>query len=81
MGDFILMNNRNDFDWLNDNSRLFLSRGYLPEGQSPEERLRVISDRAEEILGVKGFSDKFYGYLGKGYYSLSSPVWSNFATE
>src|SRR5574344_490521 len=81
MGDFILMNNRKDFDWLNDNSRLFLSRGYLPEGQSPEERLRVISDRAEEILGIKGFSDKFYGYLGKGYYSLSSPVWSNFATE
>lgn len=81
MGDFILMNNRKDFDWLNENSRLFLSRGYLPEGQSPEERLRVISDRAEEILGIKGFSDKFYGYLGKGYYSLSSPVWSNFATE
>ena len=81
MGDFILMNNRKDFEWLNDNSRLFLSRGYLPEGQSPEERLRAISDRAEEILGIKGFSDKFYGYLGKGYYSLSSPVWSNFATE
>lgn len=81
MGDFILMNNRQDFDWLNENSRLFLSRGYLPEGQSPEERLRVISDRAEEILGIKGFSDKFYGYLGKGYYSLSSPVWSNFATD
>ena len=75
------MNNRKDFDWLNENSRLFLSRGYLPEGQSPEERLRVISDRAEEILGIKGFSDKFYGYLGKGYYSLSSPVWSNFATD
>ena len=81
MGDFILMNNRKDFDWLNDNSRLFLSRGYLSEGQSPEERLRVISDRAEDILGIEGFSDKFYSYLGKGYYSLSSPVWSNFATE
>ena len=81
MGEFILMNNRKDFDWLNENSRLFLSRGYLPEGQSPEERLRVISDRAEEILSIKGFSDKFYGYLGKGYYSLSSPVWSNFATD
>ena len=55
MGDFILMNNRKEFDWLNENSRLFLSRGYLPEGQSPEERLRVISDRAEEILGIKVF--------------------------
>lgn len=75
------MKNRENFDWLNDNSRLFLSRGYLPEGQTPEERLKTISDRAEEILGIEGFSDKFYGYLGKGYYSLSSPIWSNFSTN
>ena len=74
------MNDRKDFEWLNDDSRLFLSRGYLPEGQTPEERLRVISDSAEKILGIKGFSDKFYNYLGKGYYSLSSPIWSNFGT-
>ena len=32
-----------DIKWLNENSRLFLSRGYLKEGQSPEERLKEIS--------------------------------------
>lgn len=71
---------REDFYWLNDDSRLFLSRGYLMEGQTAEERLKDISDRAEEILGIDGFSNKFYNYLSKGYYSLSTPVWTNFGS-
>src|SRR5574344_2671383 len=72
---------KDDFYWLTDNSRLFLSRGSLSEGQEPEERLREISDTAERILGIEGFSDKFYGYLSKGYYSLSTPVWTNFGNS
>ena len=72
---------RKDFYWLTENSRLFLSRGYLQEGEEPEERLKVIAQTAEDILGIKGFADKFYGYLGKGYYSLSTPVWTNFGTN
>ena len=68
------------FKWLNENSRKFLEGGYLPEGVSPEQRLKDISNHAEKILGIKGFSDKFYKYLSKGYYSLSSPVWANFGT-
>lgn len=72
---------RDDFYWLTENSRLFLSRGYLSEGQEPEERLKEISDEAERILGIEGFSDKFYGYLSKGYYSLSTPVWTNFGNS
>lgn len=67
--------------WLNENSRLFLERGYLLEGVEAEDRIREIADKAEEILGIKGFSDKFYDYMSKGYYSLSSPVWSNFGLE
>ena len=50
------------------------------KGQTPEERLKQISDTAENILGIDGFSDKFYGYLSKGFYSLSTPVWTNFGT-
>lgn len=69
------------FYWLTEDSRTFLSRGYLAEGQTAEERLRVITDRAEEILGITGFSDKMYAYLSKGYYSLSTPVWTNFGTN
>ena len=66
------------FEWLNKESRKFLSRGYLLEGQTPEERIRQIANKAEEYLGIPGYADKFYDYMGKGYFSLSSPVWSNY---
>lgn len=69
------------FKWLNDHSRNFLASGYLTEGVSPEERIREIADRAEQILKIPGFSDKFYGYMSEGFYSLASPVWSNFGKE
>lgn len=64
--------------WLNEHSQMFLSRGYLTKGVTAKERIKIIADKAEEILEIKGFSDKFYKYMSKGYYSLSSPVWSNF---
>ena len=66
------------FEWLTDHSRQFLASGYLPEGVSAEERISEIADRAEQILEIPGFSDKFYKYMGEGYFSLASPVWSNF---
>ncbi len=69
------------FEWLNEQSEKFLKRGYLIEGVTAQERVKQIADRAEEILGIDGYSDKFYDYMGKGYYSLSSPVWSNFGTN
>ena len=40
------------FKWLNENSRKFLASGYLKKGVSPEERIREVADRAEEILGI-----------------------------
>jgi ribonucleoside-diphosphate reductase alpha chain len=52
--------------WLNDYSRQFLAKGYLSEGQSPEERLRFIAEKAQSILGIEGFADKFYGYYVEG---------------
>jgi ribonucleoside-diphosphate reductase alpha chain len=69
------------FEWLNKESRKFLSRGYLLEGQTPEERIRQIADKAEEYLGIPGYADKFYDYMGRGFFSLSSPVWSNYGVE
>lgn len=71
----------NEIYWLNADSRKFLERDYLLPGESPEERMKQISDRAEEILGVSGFSNKFLNYLHRGFYSLSSPIWSNFGRE
>ncbi len=64
--------------WLNEQSKLFLAKGYLAEGVTAEERIREIANTAERILNKKGFADKFYEYMSQGYYSLASPVWSNF---
>ncbi len=64
--------------WLNENSRAFLARGYLLEGQTPEDRIRQIAERAEKILGKKGWADKFVGYMSRGWISLATPVWANF---
>lgn len=66
------------FEWLNEYSRQFLGSGYLTEGATPEGRIREIAERAEEILEIPGYADKFYKYMSEGYFSLASPVWSNF---
>jgi len=75
------MKEREPFDWINDESITFLERGYLSEGEEPKERIRVIAEHAEKLLGIEGFADKFYDYMGKGWYSLSSPVWANYGKE
>ena len=67
--------------WLNKDSRKFLERGYLLEGESPEQRIRGIAEHAEKILKIKGYADKFEDYMRRGFFSLSSPVWSNFGRE
>ncbi len=68
----------NGFEWLNEYSRSFLGSGYLTEGATPEGRIREIAERAEHILQIPGYADKFYHYMSEGFFSLASPVWSNF---
>jgi ribonucleoside-diphosphate reductase alpha chain len=65
--------------WLNDESRLFLSRGYITE--TPEQRIKDIANTAEKILGIEGFAQKFEDYMARGFYSMSTPVWINFGKQ
>ena len=65
--------------WLNENSRTFLSRGYISE--SPEQRIKDIAIKAEKYLNIKGFAEKFEDYMSRGFYSLSTPVWINFGKQ
>ncbi len=64
--------------WLNENSRKFLAKDYLMNGQSPEDRIRDIATIAEKYLNKPGFADKFYDYMSRGFYSLATPVWTNY---
>ena len=74
-------NNDKKYYWLNNHSRTFLERGYLEEGQTPEGRIADIAKNAEKILNIKGFAEKFEGYMSRGFYSLSTPVWTNFGNK
>jgi ribonucleoside-diphosphate reductase alpha chain len=65
--------------WLNEDSRTFLSRGYINE--SPEQRIKDVANTAEKYLKIEGFAKKFEDYMAKGYYSLSTPVWINFGKD
>lgn len=69
------------FEWLNEFSDKFLSAGYLTEGVTPKGRIREIAERAEQILQIPGYADKFYNYMSQGFFSLASPVWSNFGKQ
>lgn len=71
--------NNTKYYWLNDESRLFLSRGYINE--TPEQRIKDIANKAEEYLKIDGFAVKFEDYMARGFYSLSTPVWINFGKE
>ena len=74
-------NNNKKYYWLNNHSRLFLERGYLKEGVTPEIRIRQIAETAQAILGIDGFADKFEDYMSRGFYSLATPVWTNFGND
>ena len=77
----IYSSSRPDFAWLNKDSRLFLERGYLLEGTTALDRIRYIAEHAERKLGIEGYADKFFHYMARGYFSLSSPIWSNFGLD
>lgn len=70
-----------DIYWLNDDSRKFLERGYLLPNETPEQRIADIATKAQDYLGIEGWADKFIDYMHRGFFSLSSPIWSNFGRD
>lgn len=70
-----------DYRWLTDLSKQFLERDYLVDGQSVDDRVTEICDAAEKILSKPGYGAKFKEYFKKGWYSLSTPIWTNFGNE
>lgn len=71
----------NKYYWLNQKSREFLSRGYVREGQTAEDRVKEIALSAEKYLQINGYANKFEEYMSRGWFSLSSPVWANYGLD
>jgi ribonucleoside-diphosphate reductase alpha chain len=67
--------------WANEQTRLYMERGYLLPGVSVEERVRQIAERAEALTGREGFARKFEAYMARGWFSLATPVWANYGLK
>lgn len=70
-----------DYRWLNKHSEKFLEKDYLIDDQSVDERVDIICNRVEEITNVKGIALRIKENVQKGWYSFSTPVWTNFGTN
>lgn len=70
-----------EYRWLTELSQEFLERDYLIENQTVDQRVDIICETAEKILKKPGFAKKFKEYFQKGWYSLSTPIWTNFGTD
>ena len=77
------------FDWCNEASKDFLYKGYLSKDQTIEQRVADIAKAVGNYytkasgfqLSGKQIEKKVYEYVGKGFYSLSSPFLSNAFTD
>lgn len=72
---------REKYYWLTEKTLGFLKKGYLLPGQTVEERINLIAQRAEKLNGIPGFAERVKYHLEMGNFSLSSPMWSNFGTN
>lgn len=84
---------RNDWYWVTEDTISFMSKGnsYLRNGETVQNRVAAIAARFEQLLNKmsiqpdtlrsKELATKFAFYMSRGYYSLSSPVWSNFGRD
>ena len=70
-----------DYRWLTELSRIFLERDYLVDGQTVDNRVDEICNCAEKILNKPGFAARFKENFKKGWYSLSTPIWTNFGND
>ena len=69
------------YRWLTDLSQQFLERDYLINGQTVDERVTEICEAAEKILNKPGFARQFKENFQKGWYSFSTPIWTNFGNN
>jgi ribonucleoside-diphosphate reductase alpha chain len=70
-----------DYRWLNNITLEFMERDYLLPGQTVDQRVDIICQAAEKILCMPGYAARLKANIQKGWYSLSTPIWTNFGTD
>lgn len=77
------------FDWVNADTRKFMSRGYLEGEETIEARVAGIASAFEVKLTEMGLHYEkahdlgqcLYDVIANGWVSLSSPVWANYGRK
>ena len=69
------------YHWLTPESRTVLERGYLLEGETPQDAVRRVTTAAANRLNRPDLQPKFEALVANGWMSLSSPVWANMGTD
>lgn len=69
------------YRFANDLSLKFLQRDYLLPGQSLDERVTIIARNAEAVSGEQGLGERVLSHVRNGYWSFSTPVWTNAGTD
>jgi len=79
--------------WVTNDTIDFMSKGgsYLRGGETVQERVGSIAEHFGNLVSkmliesdykfADELEDKFYDYMSRGFYSLASPVWSNFGRD
>ena len=71
----------NEYPWLNEAAMTFLRRDYLEPKMLFSDRVYIMASRAERLSGVSGLAARFTENLKRGWYSLASPIWTNFGND
>jgi ribonucleoside-diphosphate reductase alpha chain len=72
---------KTQYRWLTESSQVFLERDYLEGGQTVDQRVDEICAAAEKTLNKPGFAKAFKANIEKGWYSLSTPIWTNYGND
>ena len=68
-------------EWLSEEGKATLSRGYLLPGESPRDMHRRLSSHAAKVLEQPELEDDFFQILWNGWLGPATPVASNFGTS
>lgn len=74
-----------DYIWFNEQSEQFMRRdgSYLLPGQSLDSRVSQICDAVQKYYDsiIPDIGDRLKSNVKRGWYSFSTPVWTNFGTD
>ena len=68
-------------DWLNEEGKATLGRGYLVQGETPRGMHERLSSHAAKVLKRPDLEEDFFEIFWKGWLGPATPVASNFGTN